>query len=570
MADVLAENGAVIEDAGSRAEKFYDLLTHQVAERAKADLFFLAKFVLGREHLINHPESFDHHHRKLCNLLMRAWLTRNRKLLNTIVAVMMPRGTLKSTIVSEAFPIWILLNWPDTRILLDSEVINKPLGHLFVIKGHFESPYFRHLFGTRYDEKVRWNTEVLQVSRRIANKEPSVTCGAVDASMTGSHFDLIIPDDLVGETNSMNRPQILKAIRHANQYHSLIDLTSRGMIAHAGTRWAFEDVMDDLKKQNKQARNEMREEPVQFFEYSCWKKDAAGRDMKWKDVEFPNLLPLHVLADKRAKQTLMQFSGNYEMNPTSDETACFRNEWLRYHRKGPSDFAGSIYICVDPAGEGDKYGKSDNNVITVGAIDHRFDIYVLRVISGHFSTKEIVDHLYNLNEEYHPEKIGVETVFAQKNLWLYLKQQEGQIVNGRRRGALPLHQFKTSQKVKYNRIMALQPFAENGKLWLRDQGRDSVLQDQMLRYPKVPHDDELDCFAYMLEFMTVPVKDQPVEYWRKSDWAETFVPTVALPKLPTPMDVRAWLFVDRTKQALRAKGLMPAKEEERELEGAVA
>src|ERR1700754_2638187 len=50
-----------------------------------------------------------------------------------------PRGTLKSSIGSVAYPMWLLMRNPDLRILIDSEVYGNSTTYLREIKGIMQS-----------------------------------------------------------------------------------------------------------------------------------------------------------------------------------------------------------------------------------------------------------------------------------------------------------------------------------------------------------------------------------------------------------------------------------------------
>ena len=62
--------------------------------------------------------------------------------------ICVPRGCLKSSLACVAFPIWILLNEPNARILIDSELYTNSATFLREIKGHLTSPLFSSIFGS--------------------------------------------------------------------------------------------------------------------------------------------------------------------------------------------------------------------------------------------------------------------------------------------------------------------------------------------------------------------------------------------------------------------------------------
>jgi hypothetical protein len=68
-------------------------------------------------------------------------------------------------------------------------------------------------------------------------------------------------------------------------------------------------------------------------------------------------------------------------------------------------------------------------------------------------------------------------------------------------------------KSKANRIKALQPYFENGKIYYRKE--HSELIDQTTMYPRTRHDDLIDALASVLQVMS------PAEIVEKDKWEES-------------------------------------------------
>lgn len=503
-----ASGGKVTDSAKMRAE-FFELLREAERRRAKADLFYLAKVVLGGKYFNDGISRMDYHHEEVCQDLMALCRARMDRSV-TRHAIQWPRGTLKSTINVEALVVWILLNWPEARILIDSEIVMNSYRSLMAIKAHFESEGFQYLFGQLYDPMNRWNTEQLRVNRRMEFKEPSVDVGGVDTEKTGMHYDFIICTDVQGKTNSETRDQIEKVLNHMKHYGSL--LNPGGCIFADMTRWAHGDAGGWMEEQNAAAHKAGRPAPWIINKLSCFKKDSKGR--LTDELEFPTILTMDKLAEERSSQGAYNFSCNYLLDPTSEESSPFKAHWIKdnYHNKSLSDFPEprQVYIAIDPAGEG-TYEDADYTAICVALIDSKSDIYVLDMVRGHFNIKEIADRVLYLSDLYRPKRVGIESVFAQKKIYFYLKEQariEGKVLH--------IEEFKTSNKIKDARIMGLQPLFEIGKIHIKPQF--TYLEDELLRYPRGHHDDCPDALAYILEFAEIPMARQPKEFWQQRGW----------------------------------------------------
>jgi hypothetical protein len=148
--------------------------------------------------------------------------------------ICVPRGTLKSSIACVAYPLWLLINNPNLRILIDSELYTNSKTFLREIKLHIESPEFELIFGKWRSEP--WNDGEIIISARTAKlKEPSISCGGVQTTKVGQHFDVIIMDDLNSTDNSNSPEACQKVIDHYKLNISILEPT--GTLVLIGTRY---------------------------------------------------------------------------------------------------------------------------------------------------------------------------------------------------------------------------------------------------------------------------------------------------------------------------------------------
>ena len=155
--------------------------------------------------------------------------------------VCVPRGTLKSTIASVAYPIWRITKNPNIRILLDSELYSNSKNFLREIKGHIQG---NQEFINCYGDLVGplWNEgEIIVKGRTRSLKEPTIACSGIGAGKTSQHYDLIIADDLSSYQNTMNPDVAKKTLDHYKLYQSLLD--PGGTIVIIGTRYSEIDII---------------------------------------------------------------------------------------------------------------------------------------------------------------------------------------------------------------------------------------------------------------------------------------------------------------------------------------
>lgn len=201
---------------------FYNTLT---ALKYKQDLFTLAKNGLGYDLMTERT------HRPITNMLMSPT---KKKLL------VIPRGCFKSSIASISFPIWLLINDPNRRILIDSELYTNSSRFIREIRGHLESKHMTDLFG-KFVGPTWSESEIIIAQRTKVYKEASLTASGIGAQKTSQHYDFIIADDLSSIDNSMTQDQREKVYDHYRLYISLLE--PGGTIVVIGTRYSYGDLI---------------------------------------------------------------------------------------------------------------------------------------------------------------------------------------------------------------------------------------------------------------------------------------------------------------------------------------
>jgi len=155
--------------------------------------------------------------------------------------IVVPRGCFKSTLCSISYPIWLLINDFNHRILLDSELYSNSSKFLREIKGHLTSKHMTDLFGEFYSD-VNWRDGELTIKQRTkVFKESSITCSGIGAQKTSQHYDTIIADDLNSLDNSQTPELREKVLSHFKMYISLLE--PGGKLIVVATRYAEQDVV---------------------------------------------------------------------------------------------------------------------------------------------------------------------------------------------------------------------------------------------------------------------------------------------------------------------------------------
>ena len=159
--------------------------------------------------------------------------------------IVMPRGSLKSSLGVTGYAIWRLINNPNERILIDSEVYENSKNFLREIKAYLLMPNMIELFG---DFKgPLWGESELTVAQRThPYKEASITAGGVDTVKVGQHYSCIVSYYLNSNNNSLTPEQREKVLRHYKLNDAILD--PGGVYVIIGTRYAADDVIGNILK----------------------------------------------------------------------------------------------------------------------------------------------------------------------------------------------------------------------------------------------------------------------------------------------------------------------------------
>ena len=155
--------------------------------------------------------------------------------------ILIPRGHLKSSVVTIAWTIQQLLRNPNLRILVRNAVWDQSRRFLGEIQGHLEDGQLPMIFGPFKTAKTVWTKEECDIiQKKVKKASPSIMTAGIETSLTGLHFDIIVDDDLVNDKNTSTKEQIQKII---DVYNDSFNLKDRGGIhVVIGTRWNLRDL----------------------------------------------------------------------------------------------------------------------------------------------------------------------------------------------------------------------------------------------------------------------------------------------------------------------------------------
>jgi predicted phage terminase large subunit-like protein len=259
-----------------------------------------------------------------------------------------------------------------------------------------------------------------------------------------------------------------------------------------GTRYSFADLYGHLLEEERDS-------------FSIHKRSAILED---GSLLFPSRLTRDFLdAQKKAQGTAM-WSNQYQNEPIDQDSAMFKAAWIKYYERPP--LALRHFMVLDPAGGKDR--TSDFNGIIVAGIDCQNNIYIKEAINDKSTIADMLNIIFDKVAQYniHEEGcLGLEIAAMQQTLKFIFTEEMN-----KRNFYFSIKELKPhTNRSKANRIKALQPYFENGKIFLRKE--HDALVDQIVRFPKTRHDDLIDSLAYVLEIMA-PADVSDVDKWANS------------------------------------------------------
>ncbi len=460
----------------------------RTAEIAREDLFFFADEVLRDSgHMPLHKGLHD----EICWLLQAP----------TDIGILVPRNTLKSTLASEAYPLWLMARDPNITILLASDVQKIAMNFCRYIEEQILNNERLHkLFpdlrpalserggGNRYKN---WNRHEFQVMRtRILTSATMTTMGMDGQTLTGFHGNIGIYDDIVTKDNANSTEKIKQVTENFRWSSNLLDMGAWKRLI--GTRYHELDIYNE----------EMEKGDMPFY------IREAIEDGKYCWPVEPYVLRVE---EKRKELPARMFASQYMNRIVAEGDSEFDEKWLNYWtidtvRKEMGENAPqsdddllskwystlNIYLGCDPARSDKK--KSDFTVMLVCGMDSRERLFLLDMLRKHLKTPDIVTEFITMFKKWNPHGAKIETYGGDVHVYNDIRRTMKDL-------GLPYFRVgeyaKTSHMSGDDRIRLLQTPASRGKIWLTERPEHLDLKYEILHFPYAKHDDLITTLAYL-------------------------------------------------------------------------
>src|SRR5438045_5176450 len=240
------------------------------------------------------------HYDLLCEYLQ---LVKQRRSL--IISI--PPRTLKSTLVTIAFPVWVWLTEPEHNFLTASYSLDLSTEHSVFRRNLLQSAWFHRLWGDKFHLAGDRN----QVSQFMNNKRGQMLATSVGATAMGRGCDTAIVDDPVSADQALSDAERTRANNwHDSTLRSRLNDPSTGAIVLVMQRLHELDPTGFLLEQEPGLWTHIRV-PLEAEEDETWVFPISGRVLQRRagEIFMPERFSPEIVQQLRARRLV--FAGQY-------------------------------------------------------------------------------------------------------------------------------------------------------------------------------------------------------------------------------------------------------------------
>lgn len=489
------------EDATKVALDQYNAFIKAQREYCLTDFWEFCTVVLGYKNL----QPF---HKDLCEFVQG-----KRKYKRMIL---LPRGHLKSTMITVGYSLWRMAQEPSVRILIANATAPMADAFLRQIKSHLKkNDKFIELYGDLSAGAEKWSDSAIRLKmiRATDPKENSVTAFGIGGNLVSQHYDIMIFDDLVNRENIHTPERIADVLTFYQDAQDLVDDPLKTEQIMIGTRWHEADLYGTISDPSNPEFEDwrfMKREAVEG-DYQIVKNPSTGRfEIEGGRILYDLKYPREALNKLISSKGLSNFSAQYLNNPIPKGQSIFKYDFKPYEETDVRGWEFNTFITIDPTFYDPRTMRSkrlDYCGVVVNKVNYMNDWYIVDLINERFSPSELIELMFELDSKYKPKTIGIEATNWQRILGYQAREKMRE-----KNHFLPITELKHSgvlAKSKTDRIQGLEPRYASGSIYHNPNARHIVtLEDQLRRFPKSKHDDLMDALASQLEVAFPPRRRQ--------------------------------------------------------------
>lgn len=420
-----------------------------------------------------------------------------------LVAIAAPRGHGKSTAISHAYVLASVLFRDRRFVVLVSDTETQAVNFLNDIKAEFrDNDDLNSLFQIKGFVKDTETDIIVEMEDGYSFR---IMVRGAEQRVRGLKWDqmrpdLIVCDDLEGDEQVLNKERREKFRRWFEG--ALIPCKSKdGIVRVVGTVLHLDSLLNRLLPEDSHRSSVV--EPLKTWSKarSQWKSIRyRAHNEDFSQLLWPEMYTPEFFQTKKAhleEQGMSDIYAQEYLNYPIDETTSFfrRDDFNEIPAFLLADIkAGkrlvNYYAAVDFAVS--TRDRSDYTVIAIAAVDDRGILYIVDIRRGRWDSLQIIEEMFAVERKYKPELFTVERGTISNSLGPVLRSE--MIARGI---YLKLHPLTpTTDKMKRARGIQARLRAggirfDKSSYWYPD------LEDEMVRFPKARHDDQVDAISWL-------------------------------------------------------------------------
>jgi predicted phage terminase large subunit-like protein len=406
---------------------------------------------------------------------------------NRRLIVNVPPRSMKSTLITIAFPAWLLARNPSQTIICASYADNLARKHSIECRQVVQSDWYRACFPHIQLSDVSNTTKVFTTTR-----QGSRTATSTGGTLTGLGADIIICDDILNGIDAQSQTYREGANTwFEQQLQTRLNDKVNGRIIVIGQRLHTDDITGFLL--NKEGWRLIKL-PAEFNEDATfeWINPLSG-GLEKKVVKAGDTLnarePKDILEQLQKDLGSYAYASQYLQEPVPIGGGIIKKDFLRYYGQQP--IFNEIYQSWDTAVKTSE--TNDYSVcLTWGVLGNEY--YLLDCFRNRVVFTDLVAKARQLAEKFNPKKIIIEDKSSGQQL----------IQDLRRNSNLPIVPVQVD-KDKGSRLAQCSFIFEAGRVHLPSNAfwvKDYVAE--LTSFPLAKHDDLVDATTLFLNYVAKP------------------------------------------------------------------
>lgn len=418
---------------------------------------------------------FGTHLKRLGGLLMGVEMGSHDR-----IAVSMAPRFGKSQMISIYYPAWYLGKHPDHKVIVASHTADLAVDMARKVRNLMQTAEYRQIFpevAIAADAKAagKWNT----------NKGGEYYAVGTGGALAGRGGHLIIVDDPLSEQDiKAGNTDSLDVTYEWYRSGLRTRLMPGGKICVLHTRWSLRDVIGRLIKD---AALNPDADQYEVFEFpAILHENTESEKSLW-----PEQWSLESLRRTKASMPAWQWNAQYQQNPTAQESAILKSDWIKWWKKDNPPACDFIVQAWDTALTTKE--RSDYSVCQTWGVwndesNGSTNVILLNRVKGKWEFPDLKQVAHDQFAEWQPDSVIIEA-----------KASGQPLIDEMRRSGIFVQDFSPGKgQDKMARVNAVTDMFSSGQVWFPETRWATEVVEEILAFPAAEHDDETDTMTLAL------------------------------------------------------------------------